>query len=537
MRTEHSTKERKKTALAPGISPDAILEQLDRILSHPEFRATRQQRAFLQFVVTETLEGREHEIKGYTVATQVLGRKANFDPKSDPAVSIQANRLRNALERYYLVAGNEDPIRIDIPKGTYVPTFHLQQAHILDAASSPEQPTRLEERDPWPTVLVRPFRNLTGDPERDYVATGLAAELAVELSRYQDIRVLMHGIGTQGEDASDGVTRFVIDGSVHKDTTGIKVAVHLIDTTTGTQILGDMHRSEDKASELIAFQEEIARVVAVKVAGEHGIIAEALSSESRDKPPFDLTTHEAILRYYQYDMAVSLDTFLRALEALEVAVKTEPECGQVWTMLGRLYTANITLEHCDIETPLDKAVAFTEKGVLLNPASQRARTWLAFARMLCNQIPAALAEAERALALNPNSLFFMDILGYLLSLLGEWERGRALLKKAIRHNPYYRPYVHYGLWGDLFRREEYEQAYTESLNFRMTGNFWEPLAQAATLGQLGRLEDGRKAAEALLKLKPDFPSRGRVLIGYFTKFDDILERVIEGLSKVGVNVL
>ena len=392
------------------------------------------------------------------------------------------------------------------------------------------------ERDPWPTVLVKPFRNLTGDPEQDYVSAGLASELAIELSRYQDIRVWMHGLGGRRENASDSAARFVIEGSVHRDTAGIKVAVHLIDTTTGTQILGDMHRSDAKASELIAFQEEIARVARRKVAGEHGIIAEALSSESKDKPPSDLTTYEAILRYYQYDMAVSLDTFHRALEALEAAVKTEPDCGQIWSMLGRLYVANISLEHCDIETPLDRAVAITEKGVLLNPASQRARTWLAFARMLCNQIPAARAEVERALALNPNSLFFMDILGYLLTLLGEWERGPALLRKAIRLNPYYRPYVHYGLWGDFFRREEYEQAYTESLNFRMTGNFWEPLAQAATLGQLGRIEEGRKATEALLKLKPDFQRRGRVLIGHFAKFEDILERMIEGLRRVGVSI-
>lgn len=509
---------------------------MDRILSHPEFQATPQQRDFLRFVVIETLEGKEHQIKGYTVATQALGRSPDFDPKSDPVVSIQASRLRKALERYSLVAGSHDPIRIEIPKGTYVPVFHIQKPAGSAEGQAAQESQTSEQPAPWPTVLVRPFRNLTGDPEQDYVSAGLASELAIELSRYQDIRVWMHGLGGWRKNGSDSAARFVIEGSVHKDTAGVKVAVHLIDTSTGTQILGDMHRSEAQAPELIAFQEEIARVVAVKVAGEHGIIADALSSESRDKPPSDLTTYEAILRYYQYDMAVSLDTFLRAFEALEAAVKTEPDCGQLWSMLGRLYTANISLEHCDIETPLEKAVAITEKGVLLNPASQRARTWLAFARMLCNQVPAARAEAERALALNPNSLFFMDILGYLLSLLGEWERGPALLRKAIRLNPYYRPYVHYGLWGDFFRREEYEQAYTESLNFRMTGNFWEPLAQATTLGQLGRIEEGRKPAELLLKLKPDFPSRGRVLIGHFAKFEDILERMVEGLRRVGVDV-
>ncbi|MGW8320720.1 MAG: hypothetical protein ACWGSD_04130 [Thermodesulfobacteriota bacterium] len=536
MPTRKSKKPRRQPARDPGISPDAILAQLKRILSHPEFQATPQQRDFLRFVVMETLEGREHEIKGYTVAIQVLGRRANFDPKTDPAVSIQANRLRLALERYYLVAGREDPIRIDVPRGTYVPTFHLQQARGPDAARSREEPEALEGSDPWPTVLVRPLKNLTGDPEQDYVATGLAAELAIELSRYQDIRVLMHSRGEQRRDALDSDGRFVIEGSVHKDTAGIKVAVHLIDTTNDTQILGDMHRFDAKTSDLIAFQEEIARVIAVKVAGEHGMIAGTMSAESRNKPPSELSTYQAILRYYQYDMVVSIDTYLRALEALQAAAESEPECGQVWTLLARLYLDNISLEYCDIGTPLDRAVAFAEKAVLLNPASQRARTVLAYARMLGNQIPSARAEAERALVLNPGSLLFMDNLGYLLTLLGEWERGSALLRRAVRLNPYYRPFVHYGLWLNGFRQEEYEQAYTESLNFRMTGNFWEPLAQAATLGQLGRTEEGQKAAGALLELKPDFPSRGRVLIGHYIKFEEIAGRVVEGLRKAGVIV-
>ena len=70
----------------------------------------------------------------------------------------------------------------------------------------------------------------------------------------------------------------------------------------------------------------------------------------------------------------------------------------------------------------------------------------------------------------------------------------------------------------------------------MTANFWEPLTQAAASGQLGRTEDGQRAAEALLDLKPDFPSRGRVLIEHYIKFDDILERVVEGLRRVGVSV-
>jgi tetratricopeptide (TPR) repeat protein len=235
-------------------------------------------------------------------------------------------------------------------------------------------------------------------------------------------------------------------------------------------------------------------------------------------------------------MVVSTQTYLRALEALQATAESEPGCGQVWTLLARLYVDNISLEYCDVATSLEQAVVFAEKGVLLNPASQRARTCLAYARMLSNQIPGARAEAERALALNPRSLLFMDTLGYLFTLLGEWERGSALLKKAIRLNPYYRPVVHYGIWLNWFRQEDYEQAHLETQHFLMTGNFWEPLALAATLGQLGKIEDGQKAAGALLQLKPEFPTRGRVLIRHFIKSDEIVERVVQGLHRVGVHV-
>ena len=106
--------------------PDAIRRQMDRILGSPAFRATPAQRAFLQFVVEKVLGGEVDEIKGYTVATQVFGRREDFDQATDPIVSIQANKLRRAMEHYYLTRGVHDPVRIDIPKGTYVPAFERQ---------------------------------------------------------------------------------------------------------------------------------------------------------------------------------------------------------------------------------------------------------------------------------------------------------------------------------------------------------------------------------------------------------------------------
>ena len=108
----------------PHLPVEAIQAELERILGSPEFKGSAMLRDMLQFVVEKTLAGSAGEIKGYTIATQVLGRNADFDGNKDPIVRILGGRLRRALEHYYLTRGSKDLIRIDIPKGTYVPSFH-----------------------------------------------------------------------------------------------------------------------------------------------------------------------------------------------------------------------------------------------------------------------------------------------------------------------------------------------------------------------------------------------------------------------------
>ena len=490
----------------------------------------------MQYVVTETLAGRVDEIKGYTIATRRFGRRDDFDQATDPIVSIQAGKLRRALERYYLVAGTRDPIRIDIPKGTYVPTFHEGTGVESRRSEFSGKSPKITLDGSWPTVLVRPFRNLTGDPEMEFWVLGLATELGLELSRYQDIRVMISEPEEDERPVSEKSARFLIDGNIRRDKSGIKIAVRLIDSATGIQIWGDTRRSDLKAARLIAFQEEVARVVAVKIAGEQGILSQTLSRESKNIPPTDVKTYEAILRYYEYGRTYSEDQFLRALKSLEQASVIEPECGQVWTMLGRLYANIYSLKLPGFETALEKARAYAEKGVQMNPNNQRARAVLAFIRMLSNEIPAARAETERALALNPNSLLFLEGIGYLLTLLGDWERGPELIRKVIKVNPYHSRYIHYALWLDWFRQGDYEQAHLETLNYRQPSIIWDPITRAATFGQLGRYEEGRQAAEELLKLKPEFPTRGRGLIEHYIKFEEIVDRVIDGLNKVGLKI-
>ena len=147
-----------------------------------------------------------------------------------------------------------------------------------------------------------------------------------------------------------------------------------------------------------------------------------------------------------------------------------------------------------------------------------------------------LAEAERAFSQNPKSLIMMPHLGYLLILLGDWERGPELIRRAIEFNPYYDVIVHHALWLDWIRRGDAEKAHAETLHFRTPLLFWDPLLKAATLGLLGRIDEGKREIQNLLKLNPDFTNRGRVLIKHHNKFDDIFDRMLRGLNKVGLSI-
>jgi len=119
------------------IPAESVRDELDRIVRSPIFRASLRLTKFLSFVVEAKLSGKAGQIKAYTIAVEALGRSSDFDPQTDPIVRVQAARLREALARYYADAGGDDAIVIDLPRGTYVPTFHSamhRHASELDAA-------------------------------------------------------------------------------------------------------------------------------------------------------------------------------------------------------------------------------------------------------------------------------------------------------------------------------------------------------------------------------------------------------------------
>lgn len=110
--------------------PAEITSELERILASDSFSASKRLSAFLRFVVERAIGGRLDEIKEYQIGVEVYARGEAFDPKLDNIVRVEASRLRAKLRDYYENGGRLNPVRVEIPRGAYVPVFHSLAAAV-----------------------------------------------------------------------------------------------------------------------------------------------------------------------------------------------------------------------------------------------------------------------------------------------------------------------------------------------------------------------------------------------------------------------
>jgi adenylate cyclase len=186
---------------------------------------------------------------------------------------------------------------------------------------------------------------------------------------------------------------------------------------------------------------------------------------------------------------------------------------------------------------LEKALTFAQKGVALSPENQFARDALSLVYFHRGDKELFLQHVEQTIALNPNSPYIIGVAGWHMALYGEWDRGLALLEKGMKLNPYHPSWFHLATYMNHYRHGKYEDAFAEALKFNYPELYLDPMMRAATLGQLGRQKEAKRAVSQLLGLEPDFPSRGRWLIGRYVKVEDLIDMIIEGLRKAGLTNL
>ncbi|MFZ4793463.1 MAG: hypothetical protein ACOYLN_04960, partial [Blastocatellia bacterium] len=127
-------------------SREQIERQLAQILASRHFRQARSLEKFLSFAVSSSLNGKTDNLKEISLGIEVFHRPADFDPRIDNVVRVQAANLRKKLAEYYLETGSSDEVIIELPKGHYVPTFRINpnQADSGQVNSEDQAPLTVE---------------------------------------------------------------------------------------------------------------------------------------------------------------------------------------------------------------------------------------------------------------------------------------------------------------------------------------------------------------------------------------------------------
>ena len=279
------------------VDEQVLIRHVEKICASPEFRSKQVLCRFLSYVVSEALAGRGNRIKAFSIGVDVFQRDEHFDPDQDTLVRINAGRLRRMLDLYYSNTGKNDPLRIVIPKGGYVPEVISGPGLKRDRpeASSPGQQRTMTLE---PSIAVLSFKDLMGDPKNAYFARGFSYELLVELSKFEDLQVYNYLTFTEHPDAGSRLylsltekgIRFMVGGAVHGNEEQINVLVYLYDLHEGRQLWTERYSRQIGARSFIEIQERVAQEISGKLGSEYGIILRRLTQDAQRQKPNHLSS-------------------------------------------------------------------------------------------------------------------------------------------------------------------------------------------------------------------------------------------------------
>ena len=530
-----------------------VRAQLERILASSDFAGAERAKKFLRFLVEEALAGRADRLKEYSIAVEVFDRDASFDPGTNPAIRVEASRLRRRLEHYYLTFGREDPLLIEIPRGTYAPAF-APQADVLHlredlAAVAPPGGDNAGNEIPvglpgGPAIAVLPFENM-GEERDALLGDGITVEIITALARFREFHVLGRNTVFRHRGTKDAKTLrrdlgvdYVLEGSLRREASLLRVNAQLLAATTGVVVWAERYERDWSVGSIFEIQDEIANHVVATVAQPHGVIARPQLVVAKRKPPEQLDTYDCLLLFYDYAAHHSPAAHAKVRAALEQEVTEEPGASALWAALSIVHTDTWRFGFNPEGARADareQGLQEAHNAVQLDPMNPLAYHALFLAHFVRGDLKGFREAADRALTLNPNNSDILADYGLHLTLSGEAARGIVLLKVALALNPeppewYWFPFF---LWH--FERLDFEGALDMALRAHGEEFFWTHLMHAVAYAAVGMHEEAVAAGKRLLAVYPGFPAKARAELARWVGPDRV-ESSVALLEAAGLKI-
>jgi adenylate cyclase len=390
-----------------------------------------------------------------------------------------------------------------------------------------------------PSIAVLPFVNMSDDKEQEYFSDGLTEEIITALSKSSQLFVIASNtsftykgkpVKIKQVSLELGV-RYVVEGSVRKAGNRMRITAQLIDAGAERHLWGDRYDRELK--DLFAVQDDITKniITAVHVTLTDGERARIVSKRTSNLDAY-LKTVEA-----QWSINQSTkDGVLRGAKLAEEAIGVDPSYVDAYIALG---TAHLYMVWWGMsQSPgdsLKRSIDLFQKAVTLDESAGDAHANLGYALVVARQYDKAVAECEKAMALEPNSYTICYICASTLTFAGRRDEAIAVFREALRINP--KPptscYRHFAI--ALRDSGQYDEAIALSNKAveREPNDLLAYIVLASSLEMAGREEEARSAAKEVLRINPGF-SLERLAKTSPHKDRAVVQRFIEALHKVGL---
>ncbi len=386
-----------------------------------------------------------------------------------------------------------------------------------------------------PSIAVLAFDNLSGDPEQEYLADGIAENIITTLSQIPEIFVIARtstftykGKPVRVQEVAEELgVQYVLEGSVQRSGETIRITAQLIDAINGHHLWSQRYdrRLENFFAVLDDITLEIVLALQVKLTtaylGRGTENLEAWASATKGAALID---------------RINKDDNVRARVLYEDAVRLDPGYPLAWSDLGWTHWNDARFGWSESrEASLAKAVELGEKAMALDERLPRVHTLFGAIHLVKQEYEQAIAFMEKAVALAPNDANRKAVLAFALTYAGRPADAALLLEMAIRLNPHYPPWW-LGVLGRAYRLERrYDEAIAE-LERALDGigqQVQTHVELAVTYVEVGREAEARAVAETILKLDPSF-SIAKFAKALTYRDSEELDRVVQWMRQAGL---
>ncbi len=356
-----------------------------------------------------------------------------------------------------------------------------------------------------PSVAVLPFDNISGDPEQLYFSDGITEDIITELSRFKSMDVVARNSTFVYRDQAVNVSEIgrkvgashLLEGSVRKSGSRIRLTAQLIDVKTGKHVWAD--RYDRELSEIFELQDELVHSLVSALAVR---LSAAETERSLRRPMNSPAAYDLYLRASSLDRLYNANTAREAKELASQAVGLDPGFARAHAVLaGQIFTCG-WFENTPKATYLEEALQAAAKAVELDPNDSFCSSTRATVHLQRREFDQARHYSEQALKSNPHDTWVWSDYAWYLNSVGKPEEALERLDSMEHFEPY-PPNWHWEIRGQvLYNLKRYGEAKTALERMTVTP-FWVKAFLAACCGQLGEVEAAKTYWAEAIEGAPD----------------------------------